>query len=168
MTKKPESTGEQDYRTAMSQEIATQWAAVWKAIPEAIKGKDIEAVHRVRVSSRRLRAAMDVSTDCFPAKWYRPLHKTAKEITQALGEVRDRDVLLEALANERADANETAKAGIDFLVPNIKRDRKRARKQMIRFLTQLDEQRVRKQTKRRFPVSKTDNEKAVTLTEVPS
>ena len=91
----------------MRQEIGTQWAAIWKAIPKAIKGKDIEAVHRVRVSSRRLRAAMDVSTDCFPARWYRPLHKTAKEITQALGEVRDRDVLLDALAKARAAATAT-------------------------------------------------------------
>ena len=138
----------------MRREIGTQWAAVWKAIPDAIEGKDIEAVHRVRVSSRRLRAAMDVSTDCFPANWYRPLHKTAKKITQALGEVRDRDVLLDALAKERAAANETEQHGIDFLVPNIKRDRKRARKQMIKFLTKLDDRGVRKETRQRFPAPK--------------
>ena len=168
MTDTSEPSIEQDYRTAMRQEIGTQWAAVWKAIPDAIKGKDIEAVHRVRVSSRRLRAAMDVSTDCFPAKWYRPLHKTAKEITQALGAVRDRDVLLEALEKERASASETEQLGIDFLVPNIKRDRKRARKQMIQYLAKLDDKGVRKETNRRFPVSKTRVKKSDLVTEVQS
>jgi len=163
-----EQEQEQEYRTAMRQEIATQWAAVWKAIPDAIDGNDIEAVHRVRVASRRLRAAMDVSTDCFPRKWYRPLHKTAKDITQALGEVRDRDVLLETFAAERAAASETEQQGIDYLVPGIERDRKRARKRMIAFLTKLDDKGIRKQTKRRFPLPKHSHNKHRQSTEVQS
>ena len=88
----------QSYESAMRELIARRWAAVWAAIPAAVAGEDIEGVHDVRVASRRLRAAMDVAVACFPAKWYAPLHRVAKEITGSLGEVRDCDVMIESLA----------------------------------------------------------------------
>ena len=58
--------------------------------------------------------------------------------------------------------------GIDFLVPNIKRDRKRARKQMIKFLTKLDDKGVRKETKRRFPAPKKSAKVSSKIAEVQS
>ena len=145
---------DRDYRTAMRDAIATQWAAVWKAMPEVAAGEDPEAVHDVRVASRRLRAAMDVATDCFPAKWYRPLHKTAKAITQALGDVRDRDVLLEELARSRQRASTGEQPGIDYLVAGIARDRARAHKRMLAFLKKLDAKGIPEETTRRFPLPK--------------
>lgn len=152
MTAKPSgSSRDQDYRAAMRDEIAGQWVTVWKAMPKAVKGSSPDGVHQVRVASRRLRAAMDVATECFPPKWYRPLHKTAKSITKALGEVRDRDVLLQALAAERDLATEDERPGVDHLIAGVERDRKKARKAMIRFVTQLEKKGVRKETKRRFP-----------------
>ncbi len=153
-------SGDQDYRTAMRDAIATQWAAVWDAMPEVVAGEDPEAVHDVRVASRRLRAAMDVATDCFPAKWYRPLHKTAKAITQALGDVRDRDVLLAELAGARERAPKAHQPGIDYLIAGIERDRKKARKRMLAFLATLDAKGIPEETTRRFPIpeaAETDN-----------
>lgn len=143
---------DQEFQDAMRQEIALHWAIVWKAMPDVIEGNDIEAVHKVRVASRRLRAAMDVATDCFPRKWYQPLHKTAKGITRALGEVRDRDVILQALSRQRETSTGDERKAIDFLIEHIEHDRKRARKAMLRFLRQLDKTEIRKQTKHRFPV----------------
>ncbi len=153
MTATPSASGldpDQEYRAAMRDTIAANWAEVWKAMPEAVAGKTPEGVHKVRVASRRLRAAMDVATDCFPRKWYRPLHKTAKAITKSLGEVRDRDVLIEALSKEREQASDEEQPGIDYLISRIKRDRRKARKAMLRFVDELDSEGVRKETKRRF------------------
>jgi CHAD domain-containing protein len=138
------------YREAMREMIATQWAAVWKAIPAVMESDDPAAVHKVRVASRRLRAAMDIATDCFPCKWYRPLHKTAKAITRALGEVRDRDVQLEELTREREQARDEALPGIDYLIAEITRERKHAREAMLMFLAKLESKHIRKETKRRF------------------
>jgi len=169
MTAKPSAAGfnpDEEYRTAMREAIGTHWAAVWKAVPEAVTGEDPEAVHKVRVASRRLRAAMDVATDCFPRKWYRPLHKTAKAITRALGDVRDRDVLLEELARERERASDVERPGIDYLIAGIERERKRARKRMIRFMNKLDAEGVRKETTRRFPRPK--NVRIVTQSGTPN
>ena len=148
------SDPDQNYGAAMRDAIAVQWSGVWKAVPEVIAGEDPEAVHKVRVASRRLRAAMDVATDCFPGKWYRPLHKTAKEVTRALGDVRDRDVLLEELARERERASVIERPGIDYLIASVERDRRKARKRMVRFLKRLDDEGVPRTTKRRFPPPK--------------
>lgn len=159
---------DQPFRAAMRDAIALQWAAVWKAMPEVIAGEDPEAVHKMRVASRRLRAAMDVATDCFPRKWYRPLHKTAKAVTRALGDVRDRDVQLAELAGERERASDTERPGIDYLIAGIRRDRKKARKAMIRFLDRLDADGIPKRTKRRFPRPKGGAKKSRRATEVDS
>ena len=69
-----------------------------------------------------------------------------------LGEVRDRDVILQALSRQRETSTGDERKAIDFLIEHIEHDRKRARKAMLRFLRQLDKTEIRKQTKRRFPV----------------
>lgn len=140
----------QDYRSAMRTLIAARWGAVWRAVPVARAGEDPEGVHDVRVASRRLRAAMDVAVDAFPAAWYRPLHRVAKEITGALGEVRDRDVLLAFLEDERAGAPSVERAGIDRLVARVTRERDAARAEMVAFLAGLDERGVAAEAARRF------------------
>jgi hypothetical protein len=141
---------EQPYRDAMCELIARRWGAVWKAVPVALDGQDIEGVHDVRVASRRLRAAMDVATDCFPSRWYGPLHRTAKEITGALGEVRDRDVTIEHLTKERDAAPEVERPGVDRLIARIDGERAAARTEMERYLRDLLAGGVPGETVRRF------------------
>ena len=53
---------------------------------------DIEPVHRMRVASRRLRAALPLFSACFPEKDYRHWMREIKKITRALGNARDTDV----------------------------------------------------------------------------
>jgi CHAD domain-containing protein len=125
------------YRDAMRDLIAQRFGAVWKAVPVALAGDDIAGVHDVRVASRRLRAAMDIADGCFPDSWFRPLHRTAKEITSALGEVRDRDVLLEFLEAERAAAPESDWPGLDRLIKRVEAEREIARNAMSAFLNDI-------------------------------
>lgn len=127
-------TTDQSYRAAMKSLIAARWAEVWRAMPAALAGEGVDGVHDVRVASRRLRAAMDVAVDCFPAAWYRPLHRAAKEITSALGEIRDRDVLLVAFTDELARAPAAEQPGIVRLIDRVERERAAARSEMESFL----------------------------------
>jgi CHAD domain-containing protein len=135
--------------------IAERWRIVWEAIPIAFEGTDIEGVHDVRVASRRLRAAMDVAQPAFPGKWYKSLHRTAKEITGALGEVRDRDVLLEALQRDRSAAPAVEHPGIDRLIDRVERERAQARAEMERFLRQLLDGPLLGELERRFGTTDT-------------
>jgi CHAD domain-containing protein len=132
--------------------IGKRWEEVWKAVPRAVDGTDIEGVHDVRVASRRLRAAMDVAAPAFPHSWFDPLHKVAKEITSELGEVRDRDVMLEYLTAERDAAAPNERPGVDRLINRVDRERVAARAEMESFLRELENRGLREETRRRFPV----------------
>jgi CHAD domain-containing protein len=150
MAKEQEPNPDDGYASAMRDLIAVRWAAVWKAIPVAVAGEDIEGVHDVRVASRRLRAAMDVAVGCFPDSWYVPLHRVAKEITGALGEVRDRDVMLEFLHKDHDSASPGEWPGIQRLIDRVEREREEFREEMLEFLSELQERGIAEETVRRF------------------
>lgn len=141
---------EPEFRDAMRNLIGRRWGALWEAVPVAIEGTDIEGVHDVRVASRRLRAAMDVSTDAFPNQWFRQLHRVAKEITTALGGVRDRDVLLEELTRKRNLALPGEHPGFDRLIARQQAEREDARKTMLAFLQGLEHDDVAEESIKRF------------------
>ena len=130
--------------------IHERWQDVWTAIPVAIEGTDPEGVHDVRVASRRLRAAMDVAAAAFPANWYRPLHKLAKEITSELGEVRDRDVQIEYLTEFRSKADPGDQPGVDRLIAQLDAEREIARSHMLAFLEDIETRGTRDIVDRRF------------------
>ncbi len=144
------SLAELNFRDTMKTLIAERWAAVWQAVPVALEGTDSEGVHDVRVASRRLRAAMDIAAPVFAQGWYAALHRTAKEITGALGEVRDRDVLLEAIREDRESAPLAEHPGIDRLIDRVERERADARIDMERYLQALLEGPLRGDIERRF------------------
>jgi CHAD domain-containing protein len=143
-------TPDQLFCSAMRDLIAVRFEALWKAIPAAVSGDDIEGVHDVRVASRRLRAAMDVAVDCFPSDWYRPLHRSAKDITSALGAVRDLDVQIEAFAYERLNSPPEEWPGIDRLLIRLEAERETARSAMLEFLTEVDSANIAAEANRQF------------------
>jgi CHAD domain-containing protein len=86
------------------QYIRKSWLALVREAEGARKGTDPEHVHRMRVASRRLRAAMPIFKSCFPVKKYRKWLKEIKNITASLGDARDLDVqigFLEEYLHER-------------------------------------------------------------------
>jgi CHAD domain-containing protein len=143
-------TPDQLFCSAMRDLIAARFGALWKAVPAAVAGEDIEGVHDVRVASRRLRAAMDVAVDCFPPDWYRPLHRTAKEITGALGAVRDLDVQIEAFSFERLNSPPEEWPGIDRLLTRLEAEREIARESMLHFLEEVDTANIAEEAGQRF------------------
>lgn len=154
-TPKPDA----EYRSTMRTLIGERWVDLWEAVPLAVAGEDPEGVHQVRVASRRLRAAMDVAVESFPEDWYKPLHRAARDITAALGEVRDQDVLLEEFTAQRRRIRVAERAGIDHLISRIDSDRLATRDRMIRFLADLDQAGIAKETAKRFPFAKTNGKR---------
>lgn len=69
---------------------------------------DIEYIHRARVATRRLRAAMPLFEECFTPEDFRRWKKSIKEVTSALGDARDKDVQINLLkgflVNESPDS----------------------------------------------------------------
>lgn len=58
-------------------------------------GEDIEALHDMRVATRRMRAAYRIFAAYFDPKVIKPFNKSLRRAGQTLGAVRDLDVLLE-------------------------------------------------------------------------
>ena len=102
-------------------------------------GTDIEFVHEMRVTSRRLRAAMDNFADCFPEKPFKKHYKRVKAITRTMGAVRDLDVLITRFQRELDTLSEVEQTDIRGLIEHLQHQREEARKPMLMLFAKLEE-----------------------------
>ena len=103
------------FRDAAGRVILTRWREMMSYRDGTLLGEDIEELHAMRVSSRRLRAAMDAFEGAFPAKGFRPLLRRVKQITDTLGDARDLDVAIERLARLVPEMAEDERPGVEGL-----------------------------------------------------
>ncbi len=91
--------------------------AVRKLLPLAVRSahKDVEHVHRLRVSTRRCRAAIDLLRVCLPDKLYERLRKTLRRIRRSAGAARDCDVFLLHLGDHLNAAGTKNSAGLHWI-----------------------------------------------------
>ncbi|MDD4127130.1 MAG: CHAD domain-containing protein [Methanomicrobium sp.] len=65
---------------------------------EGVKtSSDIEYIHRCRVATRRIRAALPLYQECFSPRDFRKWNKKIRSVTKALGDARDKDVQINFL-----------------------------------------------------------------------
>ncbi len=103
---------------------------------------DIEALHDMRVASRRLREAFEIFDFCFPAKVYDKLYQRVRQVTRALGEVRNADVAIAYLQDlSKANSDILIQVTLEDLLRRLSQSRRRAR---IRLLRELDQRRLQK------------------------
>lgn len=88
-------------------------------------GSDIEAVHDMRVASRRLRAAITVFGPAFSGKQFVRFERDVKAVTRELGAARDLDVMIDTLEKMESNLPANEQAGIDHFA-QTKRDQRRA------------------------------------------
>jgi CHAD domain-containing protein len=110
-----------------SQELADHAAGV-------LDVGDIERVHEMRVDTRRLRAALEVFEPCFPRKRLKVDLGEVKELADALGERRDRDVAIASLEALAAKMGAPERAGIDSLIARLREEQRRANEDLARFV----------------------------------
>ena len=83
---------------------------------DVYRGEDPEALHKMRVATRRLRSALRVFGAAFPRKALRPYRKRLRNLARVMGRVRDLDVLLMHLEAHRASLSATALQAFEPLV----------------------------------------------------
>lgn len=74
-----------------------QLAAIQAELDGVLAAEDIECIHRMRVASRRLRAAQEYFDACLPRKSAVEWEKQIRAVTRSLGNARDLDIQIEAL-----------------------------------------------------------------------
>ncbi|WP_321508065.1 CHAD domain-containing protein [uncultured Methanoregula sp.] len=87
------------------QQLPPRLEAFEKEMNGVREAKDIEYIHRMRVASRRLRAALPLFRECFPKKQYQRWMQEIANITRALGEARDADVQIAYLQKQIKKSN---------------------------------------------------------------
>lgn len=81
---------------------------------------DIEAVHDMRVATRRLRAVLEIFAPCFPPKRFKPVLRDVKALADALGERRDPDVRIEQVATLAKDLGVRDREGVRSLLEQLR------------------------------------------------
>ena len=106
---------------------------------------EVERLHDMRVASRRLRAAMEVFEPCFPRKRFRKALKEVKAIADVLGDRRDRDVSIAALAEFGEGLSAIDRHGVQVMVDRLRDERSLANDRLVPY---VDVDRLRKLRKR--------------------
>src|SRR5665647_3666572 len=134
-------------------------------IDGVIKSNDIEYVHKTRVTSRRLRAAIPLFKECLPRKEYKKWLYEIKKVTQLLGDARDLDVQI-AFVVQYLDKLDSAaeKAGMDFLLNAHKDRRKNIQPAIICGLEELKATGVLRDLRKFCEKTITEPSKAVSYT----
>ncbi len=117
--------------------------------------KDAEAVHQMRVATRRLRAVLAIIAEVAPPKQVRLFRKAIQRVARASSAVRDGDVFLEHIADYTASLPEEQRAEMQPLMNALHRDRAAAH---IDLLDQLETRRYA-DFKRDFALFMTDEQK---------
>lgn len=101
--------------------------------------EDIEAVHQMRVATRRLRAALALFADCLPEREARRWQKEIRRITRALGAARDTDVQFEWLAGFLSSlTDEALLPGVNRLLLRLHQQRQRQQAEVVKALDRLE------------------------------
>jgi exopolyphosphatase/pppGpp-phosphohydrolase len=112
---------------------------------EVLKHEDIEAVHKMRVASRRLRAVLDAYEAACDAKQFKRVYRRVKEIADILGEARDTDVMVEGLQQRLEREAEEARPGIQWLINRLSTYREEHQAKLEAFLHKLDDEMLTQQ-----------------------
>lgn len=106
--------------------------------PGVRKADDIEAVHDMRVASRRLRAALAVFEPAFACAAYSALIREVRSITRALGAARDLDVMIDALVKLDLMIPQSQRAGLETFIDRQRAARGDAQQGVARALDRLE------------------------------
>jgi CHAD domain-containing protein len=123
-------------------------SAARKALDEIVKnwegalaGQDSDAVHDLRVGTRRLRAVLSVYEHAFSPEEFRRAERTMSKLTDALGPARDTDVLIEHLDTALAalnDSDEAEKVGLRAYIDHLKQLRTRQQEVLERAMGKIN------------------------------
>jgi exopolyphosphatase/pppGpp-phosphohydrolase len=109
----------------------------WRS--DVLEHKDIEAVHKMRVASRRLRALLDAyETACDPKK-FKKVYRQVKAIADILGDARDTDVMVANLQQQLAQAPEESQPAFQWLIERLSTYRQAHQQKLEAFLQAIDE-----------------------------
>lgn len=114
--------------------VETRMAELLEHSTGVLDVEQISGVHDMRVGTRRLRAALEVFAQCFPKTPHKAVLKEVKAIADALGERRDRDVAIRALAGFADSIAAPDRPGINSLIELYREEQQAANQALVPFV----------------------------------
>lgn len=102
------------------------------------QAEDPEAVHQMRVWSRRSRAALEIFDVCFQGRAFTELEKEVKAATDALSEARDLDVMIINLEARALKLRPSRRGGIASFVESLRQQREARQESVAGAITNLE------------------------------
>ncbi len=146
---------EEPFAAAAARVVEVRAAEVFAHAGGVLDTGEIERLHDMRVATRRLRAALEVFDSCFPSKRHRRALKRVKELADALGERRDRDVSIEFLEGLEAQTPEADRAGLAALVERLRAEQRQANEDLAPYLAPKRLKKLRRRLRRLVEAAKT-------------
>jgi CHAD domain-containing protein len=109
-----------DFSAAAAAAVAVRADELFDHAENVLDMQDIERVHDMRVSTRRLRAVLEIYEPCFPKRLFRPVLADVKALADALGARRDADVQLAALMAFEAAVGEADAPGVEAFAARVR------------------------------------------------
>lgn len=118
--------------------IATRFDEMMSYKDDAAAG-DSTAIYDMRVSSRRLQAAIQNFADCFPRKRkFRKRLKTVKRVTDTLGDIRDIEVLVGRFQKDIRTLSEGEQVGVQHLINRLQQEREEKHQPVLKTFEKLE------------------------------
>jgi len=114
--------------------LLADFARLLENEPGARDGQDIQPVHDMRVSTRRMRSAFRLLGDYYKSRPIRPFVEHLKKLARKLGAVRDLDVQIEDLKRYQGLMQADGAAAFQVVIDAMDARRERARRKLIEFL----------------------------------
>ena len=111
------------------------------------KTGDIEAVHDMRVTSRRMRVAISNFAVCLPKDYRKELREGLSILADSLGKVRDLDVILEEMNRVASSQPASRKPTIEKLKGRLRTRRKFHFKRLMEYLASAEYRALKAQLK---------------------
>ncbi len=92
---------------------------------------DVEDVHQMRVTTRRIRASLQVVEGVYDHQLIRRYRRDLRRVARSLGAVRDGDVFLEHVVADRDSLPADAHARLEPLIAAVTTERAQAREQLL-------------------------------------
>lgn len=132
-----------DVCTFAAQALASRLRRLFSYVEGVRIGKDPEAVHQMRVWSRRARVVYEQFPNCFhQEKEYLELGKELRALTRALRAARDLDVMLSRLNKDSLKLPENQRGGVLSLCERLQQRRQKKQQALVEAMNRLQHRQV--------------------------
>jgi CHAD domain-containing protein len=131
---------DQGHKEFAARIVLQRLANLKQEIPSVQQGRDIEAVHRMRVASRRLRTALRLFEELWPPRQGKAWQRQVRRVTRSLGEARDADVQILFVAGELRSCREAGlRRGLARLLLRLRQRRADLQARVVKRVSRLVE-----------------------------